>query len=315
MSQSTSAIALLGIPLDLGAENLGVDIGPKAFRYTQLVDKLQSAGLDVTDHGDIPCPDRRDATIGDPQQRYLDAILEVTHATATRVEAFIRGGHRVIGLGGDHSVTLGLVAGASAALGASKLGLIYFDAHGDMNTTETTLSGNIHGMHLASLLGFGSPQLADAYRPGAKLPKSNLLHIGGSDFDPGELALIKREQLNVFTLRDLLSSSLNPLWIHIDQLAARVDHLWISFDLDVINEQYAPGAGMPNRAGLSYREVAAIADHIGRTCPVIGVDIVEYNPLLDQHSQTAELSVELIAKFFGTDYSWYTAYMARNHHS
>jgi arginase len=311
MSTSPSPIALIGIPLDLGAENLGVDIGPKAFRYTQLVNKLHTAGLDVTDHGDIACPDRHSAKVGDPKQRHLAEIVAVSEATAAKVEGFIRGGRRVVGLGGDHSVTLGLVAGASAATDGD-IGLIYFDAHGDMNTAETTLSGNIHGMHLASLMGFGGRELIDAYKPGAKLTKENLLHIGGSDFDEAELDLIKREGISAFTLHDLLSGSLAPLWPQIDALAKRVKHIWISFDLDVLNEQYAPGAGMPNQAGLSYREIAAIATYIGRTCPVIGVDIVEYNPLLDINSRTAELSAELIAKFFGTDYSWYTAYLAKN---
>ena len=309
---SPSPIALIGVPLDLGAENLGVDIGPKAFRYTQLVDKLNTAGLKVTDHGDISCPDRGTVTPGpDPKQRHLKEIVAVSETTAAKVENFIRDGQRVVGLGGDHSVTLGLVAGASAAA-EGNIGLIYFDAHGDMNTPETTLSGNIHGMHLASLMGFGGSELANVYKPGVKIAKENLLHIGGSDLDQGEIELIKREKLSAFTLRDLLSGSLAPLWPQIDALAKRVDHIWISFDLDVLNEQIAPGAGMPNQAGLSYREIAAIAGYIGQTCPVIGVDIVEYNPLLDINSRTAELSVELIAKFFGSDYSWYTAYLAKN---
>lgn len=314
MKTTSSPIALLGIPLDLGAENLGVDIGPKAFRYTKLVDKLASAGLNVTDHGDIPCPDRHTTKVGDPKQRHLKEILAVSEATAAKVEGFVRAGQRAVGLGGDHSVTLGLVAGASAAVDGD-IGLIYFDAHGDMNTAATTLTGNIHGMHLASLMGFGGAELVNAYRPSAKVNKQNLLHIGGSDFDQAELELIRRENLSAFTLRDLLSTSLAPLWVKVDELASRVNHIWISFDLDVMNEQYAPGAGMPNRAGLSYREIAAIADYIGEKCPVIGVDIVEYNPLLDRDSRTADLAAELIAKFFGADYSWYTDYLAKNQRS
>jgi arginase len=181
-----------------------------------------------------------------------------------------------------------------------------------MNTDETTLSGNIHGMHLASLMGFGAPELANAYREGVKLPKENLLHIGGSDFDQAELDLIERENLQAFTLFDLLSSNLAPLLKMIDDLASRVPNIWISLDLDSIDRIYAPGAGMPNPKGLSYREIATIAEYIGKKCNVVGVDVVEYNPLQDEQNKTAELGIELIAKFLGKEYSWYTGYMERN---
>jgi arginase len=167
-------------------------------------------------------------------------------------------------------------------------------------------------MHLASLMGFGAPELANAYKEGTKLPKENLLHVGGSDFDQGELDLIKNEGLQAFTLFDLLTSSLKPLLEMVDDLAARVPNIWISLDLDSIDRIYAPGAGMPNPKGLSYREIATIAEYIGKKCNVVGVDVVEYNPLQDEQNKTAELGIELIAKFLGKEYSWYTGYMSRN---
>ena len=304
-------VSLIGIPLDLGAKNLGVDVGPDAFRYTGILEKLSGAGLKITDEGTISVTPRSQLKPGNPRLRFADEIVRVSNEAATLAERLVRHNHRVVGLGGDHSITLGLASGISAAVDG-ELGMVYLDAHGDMNTSDTTLSGNIHGMHLASLMGFGSPELANVHIPKPKIKPANLLHIGGSDWDQAELDLIHREHLTTFTLLDLLKSNLAPLFALIDDLAGRVPHIYVSLDLDVIDQIYAPGAGMPNAKGLTYREIATIAEYIGRTCHVVGVDVVEYNPLQDDHGKTAELGIELIAKFLGTNYSWYTNYMARN---
>ena len=307
----TTDATLIGVPLDLGAENLGVDIGPDAFRYQKLVDKLTSVGIQVSDGGNLPVRDRAELSIGNPRLHYLDEIVRVNEALAAKTAGAFRSDQKVIVIGGDHSVNLGAVSGASVALNG-QLGLIYFDAHGDMNTDETTLSGNIHGMHLASLMGFGAAELKNVYGEHTKLPKENLLHIGGSDFDQAELDLIRDENLQAFTLYDVLTQGLGPLIRLIDELAARVPNIWISLDLDSIDKLYAPGAGMPNAKGLMYREIAVLAEHIGQKCNVVGVDVVEYNPLQDEQNKTAELGIELIAKFFGKNYSWYSNYMSQN---
>jgi len=307
MQQTT----LIGIPLDLGAENLGVDIGPDAFRHNSIVEKLAKAGLQVTDSGNVDARDRRDLDPGNPRSRYEAEIIRVSEETALRSSEAVRSGNKVVALGGDHSINLGVVAGASNAL-EGNLGLVYFDAHGDMNTEETTLSGNIHGMHLAALLGFGGQGLKSVGGPQVKIQKQNLLHIGGNDFDQAELDLIKRENLAAFTLFDILTQGLAPLLRMVDDLASRVDNIWVSVDLDVIDRMYAPGAGMPNPSGLTYREIALITEYIGKKTNVVGVDVVEYNPLQDKKAKTAELGIELIAKLFGKNYSWYTNYMERN---
>jgi arginase len=311
MTAATDQVTLIGVPLDLGAENLGVDIGPQALRYAQLVRKLTAVGFNIEDAGNIHCHDRKDLQTGNPRMHYLDEILRVNEELAQQTEAAIRQGRKVVVLGGDHSIALGAVSGASVALDG-QLGLIYLDAHGDMNTDETTLSGNVHGMQLASLMGFGAPELKNVHGESVKVPKDNMLLIGGSDFDQAELDLIEREQLHTFTLFDLLSQNLQPLFAKIDELADRAPRLWVSLDLDVIDRIYAPGAGMPNAKGLTYREIATIAEYIGKKCEVVGVDIVEFNPLQDIDQKTAELSIELIAKFLGKNYSWYTNYMAVN---
>ena len=303
---------LLGVPLDLGAENLGVDIGPNAFRYQDIVKKLTVAGLAIHDGGNITCKSRNEAAVGDnPRLKYLTEIIAISEATASRVDRAIQAGNKAVLIGGDHSITLGGFTGASTAV-KGDIGMIYFDAHGDMNTDATTLSGNIHGMHLASLMGFGAPELVNVYNPAVKLQKANLLHIGGSDWDQAELDLIANENLQAFTLFNLLTQGMGPLIAKIDELSSRVNNIYISLDLDCIDKIYAPGAGMPNAKGLTYREIAVIAEYIGQHCNVIGVDVVEYNPLQDEQNKTAELGIELIARFFGKNYSWYANYMAKN---
>lgn len=312
MANTPQSVTLLGVPMDLGAENLGVGMGADTFRYQGIVRKLRSTGLRVTDKGNVAVKARAHVPVGDnPKLRRLDEIVRVSEETAQITEAATRAGDRLVVLGGDHSICLGAVSGASVGLGG-KLGLIYFDAHGDMNTAETTPTGNIHGMHLASLLGLGAPELAHVHGRQVKIAKQHLLHIGGSDFDQAEKDLIKREKLQTFTLFDLLAHNLAPLFPMIDQLAKRVDYIWVSLDLDAIDAVYAPGAGMPNKKGLTYREIATIANYIGRQCNVRGVDVVEYNPLQDEQGKTAELAIELIATFFGHEYSWYTHYLDKN---
>jgi arginase len=310
---SAMNVTIIGVPLDLGAENLGVDVGPKAFRAQKIVDKLTDTGMTVTDAGDITCKPREQLEPGSPQLRYLDEIVRVSEEAAALAESLANKGEKIVALGGDHSINLGIVSGVSTALNGD-LGMIYLDAHGDMNTAESTLSGNIHGMHLASLMGFGAPELARVHGDRIKIDKNNLLHIGGSDFDQAELDFVKAEHLQAFMLNDMLLHGLAPLIGMIDDLAKKVNNVWVSLDLDVIDMIYAPAAGMPNKRGLTYREIAAIAEYIGSHCNVVGVDVVEYNPLQDVDFKTAELGIELIAKFLGKDYSWYTSYyMAHNH--
>jgi arginase len=306
-------ITLIGIPLDLGAEALGADIGPSAFRKRNIVKKLEHAGLKVTDHGDIACIDRAQLEIGDPLAPYADEIVKINEQAARITEEVLKTGGRIVALGGDHSINLGVFSGAVAALGGpDKLGLIYLDAHGDINTPETSISHNIHGMHLAALMGFGPDQLVNVYGTGAKLDKNNLLHAGGSDYDQGELDLITRENLHCFTMFDFLKDGLAPLITMIDELASKVPNIWVSLDLDCIDFTYAPGVGIPSRGGFTYREIAAITEYIGTHCNVVGIDVVEYNPVNDDEGKTGDLGIELAAKLLGTNYSWYTSYMDRN---
>lgn len=313
MAQNKTILAtLIGVPLDLGAENLGVSMGADALRYQHIVQKLQKAGFDVTDKGNVYVKERGKVPVGgNPKLRRADEIIRVSEETAKLTEAAMREGRKAVVLGGDHSICLGAVAGASTGISA-RLGLIYFDAHGDMNTDDTTPSGNIHGMHLASLMGFGAPELAYVHGKQIKISKENLLHIGGCDFDQAELDLVKRENLKTFSMLDLMTHGLAPLFPMIDDLLGRVDTVWVSLDLDAIDAIYAPGAGMPNKKGLTYREITAIAEYIGKKGQTAGIDVVEYNPLQDEQGKTGELAIELIAAFLGEKYDRYTQYLEKN---
>jgi arginase len=305
-------VHVIGVPLDLGAENPDVRLGPDAYREHDVLAKLQKTGLHVIDDGNVPVRPRADVPVGNPKMRRAEEVVRVCEETAKLTEAAMHSGQGAVVLGGDHSICLGAVSGASVGLGG-RLGLIYFDAHGDMNTDETTPTGNTHGMQLAALLGVGAPELTHVHGEQVKIRPENLLHIGGSDFDAAELDLIKQENLQAFTLFDLLTKGMGALIPLIDDLASRVDHLWVSLDLDAIDVQYAPAAGMPNAKGLLYREIALLAEYVGQTKKVVGVDVVEYNPLQDEdNGKTAELAVELIAAFFNKRYNWYAQYLERN---
>lgn len=299
-------ISLIGIPVDLGAEALGVSMGPQTLRFNDIVEKFTHVGINVNDLGDIACKSSNQE--GPANLKNLKEIVRISEEAASKVETEIRKGNKIVTLGGDHTLSIGTVAGASKAL-KGNLGLIYIDAHGDFNTDKTTLSGNIHGMSLSALVGLGARELVDIYFPGAKVKIENALLVGASDLDIKEEELIKEVGLPTFDMMDILAKSFGDLFGMILNLNKQVDNIWISFDLDAVDGVYAPGVGIPNTGGLTYREIMAISKYIGEKCNVIGVDIVEYNPTRDIEHKTADLAIEVGARMLGLDYSSYTKYM------
>lgn len=300
-------VSILGIPLDLGTQRKGVDMGPNALRYEKIVEKLQRAGLKVSDLGNVQC-EFSDTELGNLKLKYLKEIAEVSNISAKKIDQILQKKEKVLALGGDHSISIGTVSGASSFYNG-ELGLIYIDTHGDLNTEETTETGNIHGMSYAAVLGFGNKSLAGI---GRNIKKENALLVGAKDLDLAEEKLIKKENLNVFSIMDLLGEGLNPLFKKIDNLQKKVKNLWVSLDLDAIDKVYAPGVGIPNNGGFTYREIEAVAKYIGKNCNIAGLDIVEYNPIRDIENKTADLAIEIAAKFFGKDYSSYTEYLERH---
>lgn len=299
--------SLIGISVDLGAEMLGVSMGPQSLRFAGIVDKFKHAGINITDLGDISCKSEG-VEEGSPKLKHLKEIIRIAQETASIVEREVKKGNKIAALGGDHTLSLGTVAGASKAL-KGNLGLIYIDAHGDFNTDKTTLSGNIHGMSLSALVGLGAKELVNIYSPGTKIKIENAILVGASDLDPKEEELIKKVNLPTFDMMDILAKSFGDLFGMIRDLNSRVDNIWISFDLDAVDGIYAPGVGIPNTGGLTHREIMAIARYIGKKCNVVGIDIVEYNPTRDIEHKTADLAIEVGARMLGFDYSAYTQYM------
>src|SRR3989344_3303772 len=308
MSNKTISASLIGIPVDLGAEMLGVSMGPQSLRFGGIVEKLRHVGINIEDLGDISAKTREEVEEGSPNLKHLKEIVRIAKETAAIVEKEIKSGSKIVALGGDHTLSLGTVAGASKALNGN-LGLIYIDAHGDFNTDKTTLSGNIHGMSLSALVGLGSKELVDIYSKGAKIKVENAMLVGATDLDPKEEELIKEVKLPTFDMMDILAKGFGDLFGMILNLSKRVDNIWISFDLDVVDGIYAPGVGIQNTGGLTHREIMAIAKYIGEKCNVVGVDIVEYNPTRDIEHKTADLAIEVGARMLGFDYSAYTKYM------
>lgn len=300
------AIDLIGVPLDLGSERIGVDMAPNALRYQKFVDKLVAAGLSLHDQGNIPCPTPEEVPAGDPHIKYLAPIARVCKNLAEHVAQSVSDNHQVLVIGGDHSVAIGSIAGARTK---GRIGVIWIDAHGDLNTHHTTPSGNIHGMPLAALLGHGHDTLTSLTDHTPVVDYQDVVLVGTKDLDSAEVEFIAKHSLTNFSITDILAHGLGPVFEAIKNLKDTVDYVWLSLDLDAVDADYAPGVGMPNKGGLTYREIHAIIEVIGKECDILGMDLVEYNPVNDIQNKTATLAAELTAKAFSKEYSWYTEYL------
>jgi arginase len=295
-------IDLIGVPLDFGTDKRGVDLGPDAIRYAGLHSRIRQLGHKVKDLGDIPVPVRDELEIGDPRARYLDAILDVQKALKAQVEASTAQGRLPVVLGGDHSVGLGSIAGVAAAMGDEAVGVIWVDTHGDFNVPETTPSGNIHGMPLAALCGYGHPRLVSLDVEGVDrfVDPANVVVVGARELDAGERQLMKEAGISVYSMAAVDRMGIHEVMkdaIAIASEGTRGIHL--SFDLDVIDPQFAPGVGTPAPGGLTIREAHVVMELIATTNRLLGIDIVEVNPILDVMNRTGQLAVELILSALG----------------
>ena len=237
--------------------------------------------------------------------KHVNEIATVGKRTRAAVERAIKRGDNAIVIGGDHAVGFGAAAGALAR--HQRLGVIYIDAHPDANTHETTISGNVHGMVASAMMGHGHEMLTSLF-PRFVKPR-HFLFAGLKDFDQAEIEYIKEHQIPTCTALDIATHGLAPVAEAIERLSIMVDAVWVSMDMDSIDERYAPGVAMTSQDGLTRREVLGLAHHIGRRCNVVGMDISEMVPAKDKEGKTASLALELIARFFGHDYNWYTSYM------
>lgn len=306
MKRMRPHISIIGVPLHLGQRKLGVDLGTAAIRYAHLVTRIEQLGLEVTDHGDVMVlhPLTRSmlaSSISEFNNRkllYLKEITQLGEVVAKRVEEQLRLGKLPILLGGDHAIAIGTLAGAAHVF--NKLGLIWFDAHADMNTDETTPSGNIHGMSLAAAIGRGHPDLVQAARPTESLQTKHIVIIGARSIDAGERELLAKAGITVFTMHEIDRDGMSAVMKQAIQIAsAGTEGVHLSLDLDAFDPSEAPGVGTPVRGGITYREGSLAMEMLAAANIITSVDVVEVNPLLDQHNRTAQLAVDMICSLLG----------------
>jgi arginase len=295
-------LRIIGVPLDLGGGRRGVDMGPSAMRIAGLGERLQALGHVVTDRGDIqsPTPETRDP--GDARKRFVHEIQGVCDQLYQQVlEALVDGALPIV-LGGDHSVAAGSVAASAAFTGRSSqpLGLLWIDAHGDMNTPATSPSGNVHGMPLAALLGEDPQELAMVGGFAPKVSAAHTVLVGIRDLDPRERDEVRASGVHVFTMKDIDRQGIARVMEQAIAIAsAGTAGLHVSFDLDVCDPTIAPGVGTPVRGGLNYREAHMAMEMIADARRLLALDLVEVNPVLDLQNVTAVLAAELAASALG----------------
>jgi arginase len=295
-------ISITNVHLDLGAGRRGTDMGPSAMHVAGLVPKLQGLGHTVSDVHSIDASAFESAEVGDPSARFLPAIRETCWRVAKRVEAAVNDGRFPLVLGGDHAQAIGTVAGIAQALKArgERLGVIWVDAHTDMNTPQSSPSGNIHGMPLAVLFGEGPPELIELIGGGPVLRPEDVCIIGARAVDAGEVALVRDMGVGVYPMSELDDRGSNVCVREaIERVSANTGGIHLSFDLDGVDPDYAPGVGTPVPGGLTLRESHHICELVSRSGKLIGMEMVELNPTLDVRNKTGELAVWLIQSALG----------------
>jgi arginase len=291
-------VTLIGAPLDLGSGRRGVDMGPSAIRYAELAEHLAAKlGIRSDDLGNVEAPVAEATASDNERAHFLPQILELCNRVAKLVERARAAGSTPIVLGGDHSVALGSLVGMAAAHGPG--GVVWVDAHGDLNTPETSPSGNVHGMVLAAALGLGGSEFAyNAWKLPA-VETGRLALVGVRSLDQGERDLLGKLEAKVFTMSEVDKRGIEPCMREALEHAGGGSFLHLSFDMDAVDPEHAPGVGTPVRGGLNYREAHLAMELVAESGAVDSFDIVEVNPILDRENATGKLAVELVASALG----------------
>lgn len=285
--------------MDLGASRRGTDMGPSAIRAALLHTRIRDLGYEVEDAGNVHVPQMEEnIPRNKPELKFKDEILHACKHLADQVDKAVADGTIPLVLGGDHSIAIGTQAGL--ARHSKDRGMIWFDAHADFNTPASSPSGNIHGMPVSSALGVGHPDLADFDAPGPKLPKDNVVLVGLRDVDPKEAALLDEHGIHHFTMRDIDELGMNEVMRRCIEIAGKgKDGIHVSFDLDGVDPQWAPGTGTTVEGGFTYREAHLALEMLADTGRVTSMEFVEVNPLLDHKNQTGRFAVGLITSLLG----------------
>jgi len=300
--RKATRVRMLGFPIDLGADRRGVDMGPSALRIADVDVKLEALGYTVVDEGDIPIRNIEVQELQDQRLKYLPEVAAMSQVLCTRVKGILDEGDFPLIIGGDHSMSVGSLAGIGAHCKehGKTLGVIWIDAHADMNTADTTPSGNIHGMPLAVAMGYGHPQLTSLGGDFAKLDPRNLAVIGLRSIDPGERELIKELGVAAYTMFDVDRLGMYEIASRVlEDMSRSVDHLHISFDVDGVDPSVAPGVGTPVAGGLTMREAHVFMEMISQIDAYASLEVAEVNPILDDRNKTAEFAAEIIASSMG----------------
>jgi arginase len=295
-------IRILGVPLDLGQERRGVDMGPSAVRAAGLNAALKSLGHQVEDAGNVPVKIAEEQHFGEKRAKYLNEIAETCAELAVRVCQTLEGGLFPLTLGGDHSIAIGTIAGVSKYFRdrGQTIGCLWIDAHGDMNTPETSPSGNIHGMPFAVCLGMGPDPLTKIYGFAPKLSARHCVLIGARDLDTRERRQIKESGIHVFTMREIDEQGMRSVIEKSLALATQgTAGFAVSLDMDVVDPEEAPGVGTPVRGGITFREAHLAMEMIADSGKMVSMEVVEINPIIDVHNKTAILGVGLVTSALG----------------
>jgi arginase len=295
-------IRIIGVPMDLGQSRRGVDMGPSAVRVAGLQSRLKALGHTVEDIGNVPVKQAEEQHYGEKHAKYLHEIAETCRGLAEITERTLAEGFLPLVLGGDHSIAVGSFSGVSKFFReqSKRVGYLWLDAHGDMNTPESSPSGNVHGMPLAAVIGCGAPELVEllGYKP--KVEPRNVALVGVRDLDAKERRVIKESGVHVFTMRDIDERGLREVmsealrFVSDDTAGAAV-----SLDMDFVDPGDAPGVGTPVRGGVTYREAHLAMEMIADSKAMVSLEIVEINPVIDVHNKTALLAVEMVLSGLG----------------
>ncbi|MED3646550.1 arginase [Halalkalibacterium halodurans] len=291
-------IAVIGAPMDLGQNRRGVDMGPSALRYAGLIERLQSIGYHVDDMGDIPIDRPGEVSEEKTNLKNLGEVIKANEQLCLHVEKAVAKGYFPLVLGGDHSIAIGTLAGVAKR--RHQLGVIWYDAHGDLNTAETSPSGNIHGMPLAVSLGIGHEKLTSIGGFAPKIKPENVVIIGARSLDEGEKAYIREHGMKIFTMHEVDRLGMTRVMEEaIAHVSNGTDGVHLSLDLDGLDPNDAPGVGTPVLGGISYRESHLAMEMLAEAEIVTSAEFVEVNPILDERNKTAEVAVELMGSLFG----------------
>jgi arginase len=295
-------ISIIGVPMDLGADRRGVDMGPSALRYADLNEKLEALGYEVQDLGDLDVIIPETHHFGDPKAKYLKEISDACNHLANLILEVRQSGRIPLVLGGDHSIAVGTVSGVAESFRreGKQIGLLWFDAHADFNTPDISPSGNVHGMPMAGLMGYGPTQLTHIFGFSPKIQPEHAVQIGIREVDPAERQLVKKSGIRVFTMKEIDRRGIGTVMDEALSIVTKgTAGFAVTLDADFLDPYESPGVATPVRGGADYREAHLAMEMIADTNKMVSFEIAEINPILDVQNKTAQFGTELILSAFG----------------